>query len=183
MSGKNSPLPRHIFLVCFVCLFAVGCDSLRQTDSSTDATPTADLSFFDQIVTFESVFPDPAERARHRIHPPEMVRGQRVYGFSLMMQPGMNEHRHYSVVSVAWEPARTETKPGMFIDGFGPGGGSGGFVARTHDGLYDVRVGWGNLLPEAVTMPNVETRQLAEEMVRRYERYVQKSNHSLSSEN
>ena len=202
----------YVVFACFVCLSAVGCNGSRQanlppevpltsgsdcppapTDSpdigcdepqddlSTDAL-TAELSFFDQIVTFEAVFPDPAERARHRMDPPEMVRGRRVYGFSLITQPGMNEHRHYSVVSVAWAPARAETRLGSFIHGVGPGGANFGFVARTHDGLYDVEVGWGNLLPITVDTPNINTDQLAEDMVQRYERYVQKSNNSLKGQ-
>jgi hypothetical protein len=142
------------------------------------ASPPRDISFFSQIVTFETVFPDPAVRALHRMTPPETGNdGRYGYSFYLAKQPGMNETRHYSVLSIIWGPAGTKELSGKLSGAAGPGGAFNEFVARTHDGLYDVRVIWSMLLPNTVYV-DIDVHDLADKMVQRYRHYVRETNQS-----
>ncbi|MDR0672425.1 MAG: hypothetical protein LBF93_01920 [Zoogloeaceae bacterium] len=144
--------------------------------------PPADLAFFDRIVTFEAVFPEPEIRARYeRREPVEPLAREkpdvREYMFGLIPLPGMGEH-HHSVIYMFWEPARDSFVPGMtpfpkrrpwdadfaelgFLEG-------ADFAARTFDGHYDLHIYWGTFLPDSFEVPAVDIERIAAEMMRRY---------------
>jgi hypothetical protein len=146
------------------------------------ASPHANVSFFNQIVTPEAVFPNPTVRVLHRMIPPETVNGRYGYAFYLTPQPGMDEaHGYYNELLIIWEPAGSG-KPLRDLWAIGPG--AGGFVksmARTHDGLYDLRILWFMRLPATLDM-EIDADKLAEKMLQRYKHYVQESNQSPKGE-
>jgi hypothetical protein len=161
-----------------ILLDSPGASSLP-LNAPEDASPHANVSFFNQIVTLEAVFPNPRLRALHRMIPPETVNGRYGYAFYLTPQPGMNEtHDYYNELLIIWEPAGSG-KPLGDLWAIGPG--AGGFVksmARTHDGLYDLRILWFMRLPVTLDM-EIDADKLAEKMLQRYKHYVQESNQSL----
>jgi hypothetical protein len=133
------------------------------------ASAKNDLAFLDAIVTPELVFPDPATRQLYDAIPPETSQeGWRSYGFLLKPQPGMTPERHFHIVSVTWAPA------GTLPQGLrGIGGPNGGFVdwaASTADGLYDIRVSEGTLLPDTVVLPEFELEETTERLLQGYSR-------------
>jgi len=126
-----------------------------------------DLSFFDSIVTLETMFPDPAIRARYKKTP---TRGHG-YSFAMIRQPGMDD-RYSHVISVVWSPA------GTFVQGtqisVGPQGDTIDHVARTADGLYDLRVTEVLRLPPGADEPEFDPISTAEELLQHYWRYLDK---------
>lgn len=133
----------------------------------------ADLATFDRFVSAETVFPDPAVRARYRALAPVTENRQRSYAFQLLPQPGMDEKRHFGLVTITWAPGGSFVKaPGAAAAPAGVGGPGGGFVdafAQTADGAFDVRVTQGMLLPAGVDLPAFDIRKAAAEMVRLYQ--------------
>lgn len=137
---------------------------------SAPAAPV-DVASFDRIVNAETVFPDPAVRARYRAQPPVTENGQRSYAFQLLPQPGMDEKRHFGLVTITWARGGSFVKPGAAAPS-GVGGPGGGFIdafAQTADGAYDVRVTQGMLLPAGIELPAFDIRKAAAEMVRLYQ--------------
>jgi hypothetical protein len=144
---------------------------------AVEAPPTKDLTFFDDIVTPEAVFPDPVARALYEVQPPiTSEKGWRSYAFVLPQQQGMNPNRHFHIISVICAPA------GTFHQGLGgTGGPGGGFVdwgAHTPDGKYDLRITIGMLLPDTVVLPEFDF-SLEATAERLLLRYSQKLNNSL----
>lgn len=140
---------------------------------SAPAAPSADLAKFDRFVSAETVFPDPAVRARYRALVPVTENRQRSYAFQLLPQPGMDEKRHFGLVTVTWARGGSFVKvPGASVAPAGVGGPGGGFVdafAQTADGAFDVRVTQGMLLPAGVELPAFDIQKAAAEMVRLYQ--------------
>jgi hypothetical protein len=139
-----------------------------------EAPPIKDLTFFDDIVTPEAVFPDPKDRALMEVMPPETIeKAGRAYSFVLSHQPGMDNHDFY-IVSISWAPA------GTFQQGLGGTGGPGGgfveWVVRTPDDMYDLRIALGALLPNTANEPDFDLDTTAERLLLRYS---QKLNNSL----
>lgn len=135
------------------------------------ATGDADFTQFDRLVTPESVFPDRAQRALYRMLPPVSEKGQRAYAFQLIPQAGMNEARHFNLVTVTWARGGQLVKLQASAGPSGVGGPGGGFVdafAQTDDRAWDVRVTQGMLLPDGVDVPAFDVEKAATEMVRRY---------------
>jgi len=131
----------------------------------------ADVALFDRFVNVETVFPDPAVRARYRAQPPVTENGQRSYAFQLLPQSGMDEKRHFGLVTITWARGGSFVKPGAAAPS-GVGGPGGGFIdafAQTADGAYDVRVTQGMLLPAGVELPAFDIRKAAADMVRLYQ--------------
>ena len=118
------------------------------------------------------MFPNRAQRGLYRMLPPVTENGQRTYVFQLVGQPGMDEARHFNLVTITW------ARGGQFVKSrdsatalSGVGGPGGGFVdafAQTDDGAYDVRVTQGSLLPDSVNVPAFDVAGAAAEMVRLY---------------
>jgi len=159
------------------------CD-IKQEESGTDVSSTSpvtlatsdDLSFFDHIITPETVFPDPETRALFKTHPPETSEnGRRGYAFSLILPPWVNPKRNFGIVAVTCAPA------GTFRQGrggtVGPGGGFVDFVVRTPDDAYDLRVSLGTLLPNEVDMPEFSPSSTAERLLLRYSQHLKSRVH------
>lgn len=144
--------------------------------SPTGQSPSVeeDFALFDRLVTLESVFPDRLQRGLYRMLPPVTENGQRAYTFQLVPQAGMNEARHFNLVTITW------ARGGEFVKSQGPaaavpsgiGGPGGGFidaVAQTADRAYDVRVTQGMLLPDSVDLPAFDVEKVAADMIRLYQ--------------
>jgi hypothetical protein len=170
-----------IVLLACCALLDCGGESARQelpakagSQSPNAPSPSAEADFglFDGLVSPESVFPDRNQRGLYRMLPPVTENGQRTYTFQLSGQPGMDEARHFNLVTITWARRGQLVKsPGSSVAPSGVGGPSGGFVdafAQTDDGAYDVRVTQGSLLPDTVNLPAFDVAKTASEMVRLY---------------
>ncbi|MDR0565007.1 MAG: hypothetical protein LBG78_08775 [Azoarcus sp.] len=154
-----------------------------------EAPPIKDLTFFDDIVTPEAVFPDPKARALFEAMPPETTEkgDERLYSFMLasrssiktkryfrFQQPGMKTKRSLYFISVTVAPAGAFPLGGM---GFAVSGGSlDSSVISTPDGIYDFRIMIGSLLPKTIKEPKFDFDATKEQLSLRYS---QKLNNSL----
>ncbi len=158
------------------CIWLAGC--ARPTDHGTPAKATvsspleADCAIFDRLVTAEALFPDPAQRELYRMLPPVTENGQRTYTFRLKSQPGLDEKRHFDLITVTWAPGgKLGKSKGAGISGAGgPGGGFLDAFAQTFDGKYDVRVSRGMLLSAACQVPDFDVAKAAATMASLYQR-------------
>jgi len=151
--------------------------SAKSGASSSSVSPPsisaeADFALLDRLVTAESVFPDRAQRGLYRMLPPVTENGQRSYTFQLNAQSGMDETRHFNLVTITWaRGGELLQSSGLVAAPSGTGGPGGGFVdafARTDDHAYDVRVSQGSLLPDSVDLPAFDVTRAAANMVRLY---------------
>ena len=165
---------RRSTLLLACCAVLAGCAEPVAQPSLAAAAPSAEADFarFDRLVTPESVFPDPALRGLYRMLPPMTENGQRSYVLQLRAQPGMNEARHFQLITITWaRGGRWVQAPGSAAALSGTGGPGGGFVsayAQTEDRAYDVRVTLGSLLADSVKLPDFDVAATAAEMVRLY---------------
>jgi hypothetical protein len=158
--------------VCCVWLAGCGRPAAPDTPATTAALAAADIALFDRLVTAESVFPDPRQRALYRMLPPVSEPGQRSYAFQLNPQPGMEETRHFHLITITW--ARGD-QPAAALSGVG--GPAGGFVdasAQTHDRAYHVRVSLGELLPDSVHIPSFDVEKAAANLAKLYDKHTGK---------
>ena len=167
-----------LFLAC--CASLAGCGEPAKLEPPAKAgapspgapspSANADLALFDRVVTAESVFPKRAQRGLYRMLPPVTENGQRTYASQLLGQPGMDEARHFNLVTITWARGGQLVKsPDSATALSGVGGPGGGFVdafARTDDGAYDVRVTQGSLLSDSVNVQAFDVARAAAEMVR-----------------
>ncbi|HEX6243138.1 MAG TPA: hypothetical protein VFZ61_19630 [Polyangiales bacterium] len=133
----------------------------------TPAPPTSLAATFDALVTADLLFSSSAQRALYRAVPPETLEDRRVYGFELEPQPGMEPNRHFHVVSVSIGPAKgtLDAEPVTLA---GPNGAFTELAIRTADGLYDVSVSEGSLLPDAVKSSPFDLSRAARSVADRY---------------
>jgi hypothetical protein len=142
--------------------------------SPTAQSPSVEQDFarFDRLVTLESVFPDRVQRSLYRMLPPVTENAQRAYTFQLVPQAGMNEARHFNLVTIVWARGGTFVKskgsPVVLSSTGGPNGGFIDAVAQTEDHAYDVRVTQGMLLPDSVDPPVFDVEKVAADMIRLY---------------
>ena len=137
----------------------------KATSGAAPLTPLA--AAFDALVTAEALFPDPALRALYRVVAAETREEQRVYGFELEPQPGMEPTRHFHLVSIAISAAKgpLDSSPTTLA---GPDGTFNELAVRTSDGRYDVSVSEGNLLPDSVDLPAFDLTRAARAIADRY---------------
>lgn len=168
-------LMRFGFLLA-IALCCAGIAACRggTTPGAQPGAPVADAPQFDwldRLTTPEAVFPDADQRGLYRMQPPVTENGQRTYTFQLAGQPGMDAARHFDIVTITWARGGTfvksrETAPS------GVGGPGGGFIdayAQTEDGVYDIRVSRGMLLPSGVAVPPVDVEKTAAGLARLYQ--------------
>jgi hypothetical protein len=161
-------------LLFLCCLWLAGCGrpAAPETPPATAALAEADIALFDRLVTAESVFPDPRQRALYRMLPPVSEDGQRAYAFQLMQQPGMEEPRHFHLITITWarggQPAAALSSVG------GPAGGFVDASAQTHDRAYHVRVSLGELLPDSVHIPSFDVEKAAANLAKLYDKHTGK---------
>jgi hypothetical protein len=137
--------------------------------STRNGDPGAEgLQLFDKVVRAEVVFPDAAQRALYKELPVQTVRGDRLYGFELQPQPGMQQNRHFHIVSVAVSRVGAHADAGLEGLSFGPNGGFWEKVVRTADGRYDIRMAEGMLLPDSVKVPEFDLGRAAQAISGRY---------------
>jgi hypothetical protein len=171
--------PKHLSVA--VVLLAVACKNPAQPPApggnvpqpsapnagATDPPPGDDWNLFDRVVTAESVFPDPAERARYEVHPVESSDGKRIYGFVMKLQPGMQANRHFHLISVSVLRAESDAGGAAFVAG--PNGGFHEETLETSDGRYRLRVSEGMLLPDGVKQPTFDIHRAAQVLSERYD--------------
>jgi len=149
-----------------IWLGLIACTALSGVEPSADAQ----LVFFDRVVTPEAVFPGSAQRGLYRMLPPVTERGRRSYTFELDALPGLNVARHFDVITITW--TRGGALPAGTVSVLpGTGGPNGSFVdavARTEDGVFEVRVSHGRLLPRSVDVPDFDVVGTAERLSLRY---------------
>jgi hypothetical protein len=134
-----------------------------------DADPTGDVAvLFDQVVRAERVFPEAAQRALYEEISVQVVQGDRVYGFMLKPQPGMQENRHFHIITVAVARVDERAAPPSARQTFGPNGGLWDVIVRTADGRYDIRLSEGMLLPDSVHLPRFDLARTAQALSSRY---------------
>jgi hypothetical protein len=184
-SARQRRIPqafRHAWAAGLACLIAA-CETGANLPASADVAKAADhhtataaptlappaslAATFDALITAELLFSSSAQRARYRAVPPEMQEDRRVYGFELEPQPGMEPSRHFHVVSVTVGPAKgaLDTEPVTLT---GPSGAFTELAVRTSDGLYDVSVSEGNLLPDSIQSSPFDLPRAARSIADRY---------------
>jgi hypothetical protein len=179
---KRHVVSRQVDVLALLAVFAA-CTPVGQTRSpeggaikpapqvgaEPNRSPPAAESWqvFDRVVTAESLFPDPAQRALYRVLPVESVHGRRVYGFTLVPQAGMQENRHFHIIAVAVLPRGADA--GSASAFAGPNGGFSEYVQQTTDGRYELRVSEGMLLPDTVELPPFDAPKAAQGLSNRYD--------------
>jgi hypothetical protein len=158
--------------VCCVWLAGCGQPAAPETPATTAALAEADIALFDRLVTAESVFPDPRQRALYRMLPPVSEQGQRTYAFQLNAQPGMVEPRHFNLITIAW--ARGGQAAATLSSVGGPAGGFVDASAQTHDRAFYVRVSLGELLPNSVHVPSFDVEKAAADLAKLYDKHTGK---------
>jgi hypothetical protein len=126
------------------------------------------VELFDKVVRADLLFPDAKQRALYQELPVQTIRGNRVYGFALRLQPGMQKDRHFHIVSVAAYRVGERTDAGRPGLTFGPNGAFWDKVVRTPDARYELRVSEGSLLPNGVQAAEFDLDLAAQAIVKRY---------------
>jgi hypothetical protein len=108
--------------------------------------------------------------------PPVSEEGRRTYAFQLNPQPGMEEPRHFSLITITWARGGQEAA-GLSGVG-GPGGGFVDAFAQTHDRAYHVRVSLAELLPNGVLVSRFDVEKTAADLAKLYDTNTSASNWS-----
>jgi hypothetical protein len=162
------------FLIFVCCVWLAGCgeSAAPATTATTAPLAEADIALFDRLVTAESVFPDPQQRALYRMLPPVSEEGQRTYAFELNTQPGMEKPRHFNLITITW--GRGGQAAAALSGVGGPGGGFVDASAQTNDRAFYVRVSLGELLPNSVHVPSFDVEKAAADLAKRYDQHAGK---------
>lgn len=161
-----------LLLACCIWLAGCGQPPAPERPATTAALAEADIALFDRLVTAESMFPDPRQRSLYRMLPPVSEGGQRAYTFQFIPQPGMDEARHFNLITVTW--ARGGPSAAALSGVGGPGGGFVDASAQTHDRAYHVRVSLGESMPNSVHVPSFDVEKAAADLAKRYDQHAGK---------
>jgi hypothetical protein len=166
------------FALLLCCVGMLGCVEPSRPSSSTEpniSAPLGDegLAQFDTLITPAFVFLDNHERSLYDVLPATTTGRQRGYGFSLKRQPGMDESRHFHIITVTLTrnetSATSSEQPEKLASIGGPNGSFIDAHAQTADHTYDVRVTLGSLLPTSVNVQNVDIADIANRVARLYD--------------
>lgn len=85
----------------------------------------------------------------------------------------MIANRHFHLITITWAPASSLLDAGanaLVRSTGGPGGSVIDALARTKDGIYDLRVSTAMLLPDSVQIPDFDPIQANKRLIEAYSR-------------
>jgi hypothetical protein len=174
----------RLFFLMFAATLLMSCSQRMQKEYHTQ-DPVEAYALMSKLTTLETLFADLKSRALyHASVMPPFIPGCTMgtvstpkyhfsYLFSLKLQPGMINKRHFQNIVVSW------ASPGTFIGANGKtnigmsGGPSSSFygdAVRTADGRYEIGVTLQmSSLPNSVQTAEVDTKRIARVIVERYD--------------